>query len=468
MIGLRRPRSVRTYLLAWIIAPIAVFIVIDTVTLYRDALDSANAAYDRMLIASAHSIGDLLKIEDGELVVTLPHAVLEIMETGSTTPMVYRVSDFDGFFLAGYDDFPKYTGAPRPHAQYPSLVDLYNDQYHDKAVRVAALYQPVASNTERGFALVQIAESLDNRERIAQHILRDTLRRQAVLVTSIAFVILLVVSIALRPIVALRNQLDQRRDNDLSPLSAPTAPRELQPMIAALNELMGRLQRSQEQQKRFIADASHQLRTPLSVLKTQLQSGLRGDVASPVVMQEMAGTVERAIALANQLLSLAKVEQLRGTGMREVCNLAALAREVAVELSPLISEKNLDFELDVEDAWLSGHPWMVSELISNLLLNAIRYTPAQSKIGVRVQVTADSVALVVWDSGPGVAADQRERVFEPFAAAHGTKGVGLGLTICREIAASMNASITLENRLMDDHVAGLEVRVNFPRAETPA
>lgn len=470
MIGFRRARSVRSYLLAWLIAPIAVLIIINTVSLYRDALDSANTAYDRMLIASAHSIGDLLRIEDGRLLVTLPHAVLEIFEADSNSHMVFRVSGLDGEFLTGYEDLPKYTGPSRPHATYPSLVTLYEDEYKGEPVRVAALHQPVASNTERGIALVQVAESLQNRELVAQRILRETLLRQALLVAVIVIVMLLVVSHALRPLEALRAQLDQRRADDLSPVAAPHAPSELQPVVSALNHLMERLRRSLEHQKRFIADASHQLRTPLAVLKTQLQSGLRGDAPAQTVMLEMAGTVERATTLANQMLSLAKVDELRGKGASERCSLATLAREAAVELSPLISGKNLDFELDAQRAYVLGHPWMVSELVLNLLLNAIRHTPPESKLGIRVGTDSESgtVLLTVWDSGPGVSPEWRERMFEPFASQTGSRGIGLGLTICRQIADSMDAAITAENRAEDrgdgKRVLGLEVRVRFPMA----
>lgn len=466
MIGLSRPRSVRAYLLAWIIFPIAVFIVLDTLSLYRNALESANKAYDRMLIASAHSIGDLLKIEDGRMIVTLPHAALEIYQADRGSHMVFRVSGPGGEFLSGYEDLPNYTGAPRPHAVYPDLVDMYEDEYKGEPVRIAALYQPVASNTERGIALIQVAESLENRREAARRILRETLLHQAVLVAAVVLVTLLVVSRALRPLEALRAQLDQRRADDLSDVAAPYAPRELQPVVGALNELMERLRRSREQQKRFIAQASHQLRTPLAVLKTQLQSGLRGDAPAQTMMREMSGTVERATALANQLLSLARVDQLREHSVQEDHDLASQARDAAVKLSPLISEKNLDFELDVAYAPVRGHPWMTGELVSNLLHNAIRHTPPESRLGIRVRIGAQAreVCLSVWDSGPGLPPERRAHLFEPFAGEPSALSIGLGLTICREIVDSMDGTIAVENRGADGAAIGLEVTVRLPAA----
>lgn len=452
-------RSVKAYLLAWIISPIAVFIVIDTFTLYHNALESANTAYDRMLIASAHSIGDLLRYEDGGLKVTLPHAALEIYEADQSSRMIYRVTDLKGQLLSGDPDLPQFTGTKRSRSYYPSLVQIYEDRYKGEPIRIAALLQPVMSNGPQGGAVVQVAETVENRRNLAAKILRETLIRQAILLSVVTVVTLLAVSLALRPLAALREQLDQRRADDLSPVSAPAALKELQPVISALNQVMVRLQRILDHQQRFVANASHQLRTPLAVLKTQLQSGLSGDAPAEVTLHEMRGTVERATLLANQLLSLAKVEQLRGRGAQEACDLTMLARETAIDLSPLISEKDLDFSLDAEKAVVRGHPWMIGELISNLLHNAIRHTPKGAHLGIVVTQGDDGTQLCVWDSGPGIAEDLQTGAFEPFMQGH--EGGGLGLAICKEIADSMDARIMLKNRMKDGKVVGLNAVVVF-------
>lgn len=460
-----RRRSVRSYLLAWIILPIALFIVIDSFSLYRNTLESVNTAYDRMLIASVHSIGDLLRIENGELKVSLPYAALEIYEADYSSQMIYRINGLNGEFLAGDRDLPKFTGKLSKHKAYPALAHIYEDTYNGVPVRVAALLQPVVSNDPRGGALIQVAETLENRSDLARKIFWETLIRQAALLVVITSVTLYVVSRALQPIDALRRQLDERPADDLSPVSPPFSPRELQPFIKALNQLMERLQRLLDHQQRFVANASHQLRTPLAVLKTQLQSGLRGDAPAPVILAEMAGTVDRATNLANQLLSLAKVEQLRGSGVQSLCDLSMLARETAVDLSPLIAEKNLDFELDVQKIYVLGHPWMVGELISNLLHNAIRHTPYGSRLGIYAR-TEDAgeaaqnqakVTLCVWDSGPGISEDMAGHLFRAFSSNESSGG--LGLTICREIADSMQAEINLGNRIVDGKIAGLQATV---------
>jgi two-component system, OmpR family, sensor histidine kinase TctE len=462
MKALRHPRSVRAFLLAGILLPLALFILAYTYTLYRNAMQSMNIAYDRMLIASAHSIGDLLRIENGELKVTVPYAALEIYEADHASRMSYRVNGLDGKFLSGDARLPSYTGQKLSNASYPELVHIYEEMYDGEPVRVAALFQPVVSNDANGRVLIQVAETIGHRKNLAQKIFRETMILQLLLLAGVAALITIVVSSALRPLDALRTQLDERQAADLSPLALDNSPRELRPVVGALNNLMERLRRLLDHQQRFVANASHQLRTPLAVLKTQLQSVQRGDVAPEIAHREMEGTVNRATGLANQLLLLAKVEQLRGHGMHETCDLGMLVRETLNDLSPLVSEKDLDFESDVSSLRVKGHPWMIGELISNLLHNAIRHTPEEGRLGVSTRHAGQSIVLCVWDSGPGISPEMSTSVFEPFSASYGSQGGGLGLTICSEIADSMGARVVLENRMQDGQVAGLNASVIFP------
>jgi two-component system, OmpR family, sensor histidine kinase TctE len=458
-----RPRSVRSYLLAWIITPIAIFIVIDTIALYQSALESANTAYDRMLVTTAYSIGDEVRMDKHQLQVSVSFAALEVYESGYSTRMLYKISDLQGNYVSGDRDLPSYREKLTTWPTSPTLLKIYEGRYGNAPVRIAVIFQPVRSETARGGALIQIAEPIEFRKSVALNILWGVLRRQALLLAVVALATMVVVTRALRPLEALRQQLDERREEDLSPLSTPFAPQELQPVVFALNQLMLRLHRLLDLQQRFVANASHQLRTPLAVLKTQLQSGLRGDAPAEAIIKEMAATVDRATNVANQLLSLAKVEQLRGKGVQEPCDLAAIVQEVAIDLSPLISEKNLDFELDADKLQVRGHSWMVSEMISNLLHNAIRHTPPESRLGIRIKDTDDGILLCVWDSGSGLPNEFEARVFEPFASSHTSKGGGLGLTICAEIADSMGAELTLKNRIRDEKPAGLNAQVRFKK-----
>ena len=463
----RAPHSLRRYLLAWIITPIVLFVLVDTVSLYRGALRSINTAYDRSLLASARSIGELLQVEHGELRVEVPYAALEIFEASNNSRMYYRIDGFTGEFVSGYEDLPVYQGKIPQQTAYPALVDFYDVEFRGETVRMAALYQPVAAQDARGMALIQVAETLEVRQALAREILLDTLVRQALLIAVVTLVVWVVVARALVPVESLRRQLLSRNAEDLSPLHAEDAPRELQPMVTAMNTLMQRLHRLIGHQLRFVRDASHQLRTPLAVLKTQVQNALSGP-SGPEALRAMNDTVDRAITLANQMLALAKVEQVHGEAQRETLNLAEIASDVAIDLSPLIADRHLDFELDAHDAYLRAHPWMLRELLRNLLHNAIRETPAGQALSVLVVPGAQHVRLIVRDSGPGISASQREHLFEPFHTGHPNTGSGLGLAICREICQSLGASIELVNRTDQGRTSGLDAIVVFPAAPAPA
>jgi len=456
-----RDRSLRRYLLAGILGPIALFIVVNAIHLYLHALDSANTAYDRMLVTTAYSIGNNIAMEDGHLRTNVAFASLEVYEAGFSTRMIYKITDRSGRYIAGDEDLPTFRNSGARWPKAPTLLKVYESTYGSAAVRVAALAQPSKLQQAQDDLIIQIAEPLTYRREVARDILWSAVLGQTLLLAVVAAVTMAVVTLALRPLESLRTQLDARQEDDLSALHCPSAPRELRPVVAALNQLMGRLHRTVDLQQHFVANASHQLRTPLAVLQTQLQSGLSGDMEPELALREMRATVERATKLANQLLSLARIEQLRGKPTRERCNLADVAREVAIDLSPLISDKNLDFELDAGNVWVEGRHWMAAEMVSNLLHNAIRHTPAESRLGIRVAPCDGGALLYVWDSGPGIPDQQEMRVFEPFSAAHNSKGGGLGLAICAEIADSMHAGLTLCNCGSADSVSGLEARVHF-------
>ena len=341
-------------------------------------------------------------------------------------------------------------------------MDFYDDRYRGVPVRVAVLLQPVAGQEGQGMATIQVAETLELREQLARQILIDTLWRQLSLVAVIAVVVVWVVRRATRPVLRLSAQLDARPESNLAPIDAPDAPRELLPLVDAINQVMARLQRLLAHQKRFVRDASHQLRTPLAVLKTQLQSARRGDVPPDQALHEMAGTVERATQLAHQLLALAKVEQVHAQGAMTPQPLAEVVGQVALDLSPLIAAKGLDFELDAKPVQVSGHDWMLRELARNLLANAVRETPAGGRLLVFVGTEGGAPVLRICDSGPGIAPGLAERLFEPFHTGHPTEGSGLGLAICRSICDALGARLTLTNR----QPTGLDAQVIF-RAVPP-
>ena len=460
--------SLRRYLLLGILVPTGVFMLVNTVTLYRQALAAVNTAYDRTLLASAKSLGELLEVEgqgaQARFRTNVPYSALEAFEADNRSRMVYRISTVQGELIDGSPELPLWRGRLPDRGPYAALVDFYDDSVNDEDVRVAVLLQPVASNSGMGMVTIQVAETLELRQTLARQILVDTLLRQSLLAAVIALVVVLVVQRATRPVRALSAQLRARPEGDLQAIDAPDLPRELRPLVDATNQVMARLNGLLENQKRFVRDASHQLRTPLAVLKVQVQSTLRGDVAQMQALREINGTVDRATTLANQMLALAKVEQLRQQTDPALHDLAGVARAIALDLAPLMADKDLDFEIRTVPAPIRAHEWMLRELVRNLLHNAIRHAPEHTALTLSLVSDRQFAALTIRDDGPGISSALRERLFQPFSAGQSRSGSGLGLMICREIVTALGGQITLDNRMQHARVVGLDAIVRLPLA----
>lgn len=463
---MKRP-TLRTQLLLGILVPVAALISVNTVSLYEQASAAADMAYDRTLLASAKLIGEFLSVSgtgpQAKLEAAVPYSALEPFEADKRSRMYYKVSGFSQELVSGFDDLRTWTGKLPDGGPYSALVHFYDDRFRGERVRVAVLLQPVAAPSAVGMATIQVAETLELRESLARQILISTLWRQLALVGVIAVVVVVVVQRATRPVRQLSTEIARRTENDLTPIGAEGTPRELQPLLDATNQVMHRLKHLLDHQKRFVRDTSHQLRTPLAVLKVQVQSALRGDVEPDQALQEINQTVDGATALANQMLAMAKVEQLRLQDPNEapVVDWAGIVRAVALDLSALIGERHLDFDMLTHPSPVRSHEWALRELTRNLLHNAIKHTPSGGRLSVHLHSDGRHAALVISDAGPGISQEQRERLFTPFAAGDMRGGVGLGLAICREIVDALGGSITLDNRRSSGRTEGLDATVRL-------
>jgi two-component system sensor histidine kinase TctE len=465
----RPRRSLRRTLLAGLLLPVLGIVALGAAFLYAHALEAADTAYDRTLLASAKAIGEQLQVQgvggEARLTATLPYSALEAFEADNRSRMYYRVSDFRGEGVSGFADLPPPRPAGDARNTFAALVHFYDDTYRGEAVRMAVLLQPVAGPEGHGMATIQVAETLQLREALARSLLVRTLSQQAVLIAVIALVVVFVVQRATRPVRELSRHVGSRPDGDLSPLPEADAPRELQPLVEATNGVMARLAHLLAHQKRFVRDVSHQLRTPLAVLKVQVQSARRGDVDAATALEEIDHTVARATELANQMLALAKVEQLRQQGDAPVVDWASVVRAVALDVAPLVAERRLDFELDADTASVRAHEWALRELTRNLVHNAIKHSPGGGRLSVSMRPADGQAVLVVADSGPGIEAELRQRLYQPFAAGGGAQaGSGLGLAICREIVSTLGGRIDLINRERQGQVLGLDAAVQLPLA----
>ncbi len=271
----------------------------------------------------------------------------------------------------------------------------------------------------------------------------------------------LAVSAALRPLDRLRREVEERQPDDLRPLPMLEVQHELRPLVESLNHFTQRLRSLFERQSQFIADAAHELRTPLAALKARLELGLREQEpeAWRSTLETTAKNTDRLIHLANQLLSLARIEsgaQAIAEGGAERIDLTALARELGLALAPLAYARGASLALEsAGPVWIQGEPTLLNELLSNLLDNALAHTPQGGNVILRV---LEGGVLEVEDDGPGIPAADRERVFQRFYRRGDSPGSGLGLAIVGEVCRAHRAQIQLDQ----GELGGLLVRVRFP------
>ena len=464
------PGSLRGQLLRWILIPLALLAVLDSVSVYRTALSAAERAYDRALLASTRALAERVSFVDGKVVADVPYVALDSFETDTLGRIYYKVTGIRGEFVSGYEDLPALpSGVPRSDL-YPALVHFYDASYRGEAVRVAALYQPVYDSSMRGIALIQVAETLNARRGLTRTILLDTLWRQAALIVAATLLVWFSVRVVLRPLMRLKNDVATRQSTDLSDFDPNLVHKEVRPLVLAMNGYMARLQILIDEQRRFIADASHQLRTPLTVLKTQAELALRENDPHALrqIVRSIGHTTESAVHLANRLLTLARAEHGVLEGQMIAVSLAAIAREVGLELAPAAVRKNIDLSLDAQqEVVVTGNTLLLHEMVVNLVDNAIRYTPPGGRVSLRVFGTGQPT-LEVEDSGSGIPQAERSHVFAPFYRATAALeanpgGSGLGLAIVQDIAKLHGAQLELADGAGGQ---GLNIIVRFsPRAD---
>jgi two-component system sensor histidine kinase TctE len=363
----------------------------------------------------------------------------------------WRLTGRDGQWIAGD---PSLTAAM---AVLPGQPALRLVDRNGTLMRAAAAWtsQPCCGAPDR--ALLQVAEPWAYRLPPLDDVFNTT--------TWMALTVTLTMStLVVSTVHGLGRWLAQAESALMHPDQHPAygGPEELRPSVMKVRELHAAQRRWVDDQRLFLADASHQLRTPMAVLRTQLQSAISGDVLASEILPQMLHTVDRAAAMANNLLSLTKLEQLKRSGALASIDLAVIARDAVVEIAPLIAHKRLDFALEGAAPTVVGDAVMLGELLRNLLANAIHHTPPGGAMGVLLRAFAGRVDLVVWDSGPGLDDEVQQRLFQPFSAAKG--GVGLGLSICRQIAEAMNAQVQLYNRIAAEHVIGVDAVVSWQQA----
>lgn len=457
-----RSRTLRRQLIAWLAAPLVVLWSTSIYVNYDIAKQFVNLAYDRALLEVALDIGRNVRHVSGSSFVDLPDVALQLLQSRQSGPLSYLVTGPGGEYISGEPSFPQPEDGSTDRVQY------YDDVFLDRDIRVVALRVPVQPRSGKGAVLIQVGERITLRTEFARQLLLRMALPQALLIFLALFAVWYGVGRGLAPLSDLKREVERRSHRDLSPLPDLTVPQEVQPLIQSMNELLERLSASIAAQQRFIADAAHQLRTPIAGLKTQTELALRQTQASAAqaTLNQLHAATDRLTRLANQLLSLARTEpDARRASEVERINLGELAREAATEWVPRALARDLDlgFEGTPNDNRIEGDAFLLREMLNNLLDNAVRYTQPGGHVTVRVANPNGAVVLSVEDDGPGVPEAERGRVFERFYRVLGTgaEGCGLGLAIAREIALRHGAEITLAAGAGG---AGTVVSVVFPQA----
>ena len=312
--------------------------------------------------------------------------------------------------------------------------------------------------------LVQVGERYELRDELAQSVASHLLHPLAVALPALALLIWFGVGAGLAPLAGVAREVERRAPDNLAHLDADHAPREISPLIGALNALFDRLRTSLEQERRFTADAAHELRTPLAAVKTQAQValGATGDAERSRALANVVSGTDRASRLVEQLLVLARLDPQTALPPGQTVDLHALAQQGVAEIAPAAAGKGVEVGLAPGDAApVAGDAVLLAVLLRNLLDNAVRYTPSGGEVEVSLRRTPDAVSLVVADNGPGIPEAERGKAFDRFhrILGSGEEGSGLGLSIVRRIADLHRASVSLD---AGPGGRGLRVEVVFP------
>ena len=455
--------TLRHQLLISLLAPIVLVMLISAVVTYYYAYNFATLAYDYSLFDSALDISRQTRSNNGALHVDLPSAALDMLESDTHDSIFYMINDARGAFVAGH------RGLPLPPERPAHGKPIYYDgNYHGNPVRIAALHATASGAPTEQQVLILVGETLNKRRALANEVLLGMLLPELLLIALIGALVWYGIERGLRPLATLQREISNRSHRDLSPLPEHNAPGEVRALIHAMNELLERLASALSSQQRFIADAAHQLRTPLAGIKTQAELALRQQDITAVqhTLLQLNTATGQTTHLVNQLLSLARAEPgANRTQALQRLDLADLARDTATEWVPHALARKIDLGYDgTTGALIDGDSLLLREMLANLLDNAIRYTQPGGRVTVRVVAQGNHTRLSVEDNGPGIAADERERVFERFHRVLGTGagGCGLGLAIVREIAQSHNAEVRLAAGAGG---TGTLISIGFPRTD---
>lgn len=418
----------------------------------------ANKPFDRALIYNVQALAQQVKLgPDKRVQFSLPQPASELLRADEIDLVYYQVRGAQNEHLSGERDLP----LPPSDEDKGSIYEVHirDDEMRGLEVRVAYTWIRLDTEGKRP-ALVQVAETREKRSVLATEIIKGVMLPQFALLPMAVLLVWLALVRGIKPLSELEERIRARKSDDLSPLDDKAVPMEVAPLVLSVNDLLERLKDSIVTQKRFLADAAHQLKTPLAGLRMQADLAQRSGSSEEDLkksLQQIGRASVQATHTVNQLLSLARAEGSGPNLTRQACDMVRLTREVLQDCLPSAMDKGMDMgyegvDADTPGVSIMGNPILLKEMVRNVVENALHYTPSSPErtgvITVRVLVDPYSKALVIQveDNGPGIPESERELVFQPFYRVLGTNvdGSGLGLPIVREIAQQHGASVTVD------------------------
>ena len=455
--------SLRGRLLAWVMLPLAGAVVFDGIVSRQNAEATATVVQDRLLLGSARIVAEQLRFEDGSIQDPIPPAALELFQSSDTDHVYYRVVTSDGRTVTGYPEFQLSTARLQPETS-----QFFDTTVRGQKVRAVIYLQPVLTETGIQPVRVQIAQTLQGRSTLAKSLWMDAMVQQLATLALVALLVLLGLRNCLKPLLRLRDAVLARRPGSLHALEIRAVPVELSPLVDAINEYAMRLERHTSVQQSFIQNAAHQLRTPLTLLTTQVSYAIRASepAGRSESLSAIRQTVQQSVRLVNQLLTLSSAEVHGPAEAHDAqCSLDDVVRGVLVDLAGRAQSKHIDlgFESTSSDVRVRGHAVTLREIAMNLVDNAIRYTQAGGIVTTRIVTAPGAATLTVEDNGPGIPESERERVLERFYRIddRDSDGCGLGLAIVKEFASQLGASLKLRTASAG---VGLAVDITFRTA----
>ena len=482
----REQRSLFGEILDWMLTPLLLLWPISLALTWLVAQGIANKPFDRALEFNVQALAQLITVQNQQVHFNLPLPAREILRADDSDEVFYQVRGVKGELLSGERELPLPTDDDKG---LPGEVRLRDDELRGVAVRVAYTWVklPIANTSNNGGAqlpaLVQVAETREKRSVLATEIIKGVMLPQFDILPLAVLLVWMALARGIKPLHLLEQRIRRRRPDDLSPLDDKAVPLEVAPLVQSVNDLLTRLNDSIATQKRFLADAAHQLKTPLAGLRMQADLAQREGTSTEDLkrsLQQIGRSSIRATHTVNQLLALARAESGGIHIARQPCNLVQLTMDVVQDCLPRAMDKRIDLGFEGAEAhmpgvWLDGNPTLLQELVRNLVDNAINYTPSSAERPgvVTARVLADAfgkvLLLQVEDSGPGIPEAERELVFQPFYRALGNEadGSGLGLPIVLEIARQHGATITMEDAHPGQTPPGICFSVRFNAREAP-